>query len=46
MATREREKEEAARKKRTRPTLRRRYKIFREKSRLRRRRPLWQKAKR
>ena len=46
LATREREKEEAARKKRTRPTLRRRYKIFREKSRLRRRRPLWQKAKR
>ena len=39
LATREREKEEAARKKQTRPTLRsgrRSYKIFREKSRLRR----------
>ena len=57
MATREREKEEAARKKQMRPILRsgrRRFKIFKEKSRLRRgssrtrtkfRRRLWLKAK-
>ena len=58
LASREREKEEAARKKQTRLTLRsgrRKYKILREKSRLRRgslrsrtifRSRLWQKAKR
>ena len=57
LATREREKEEAARKKQMRPILRsgrRRFKIFKEKSRLRRgssrtrtnfRRRLWLKAK-